>query len=113
MSDKHQCCARVTNETGWHDHQCIRNGKVERDGKWYCGQHDPIAVEQRDRKRRDIWRLEAAAIDARHALNGCLGQIIDRIMSGEDIDCGAVRTEYGALLKDKADAEAALRAAKG
>jgi len=27
--------------------QCSRKGVVERDGKWYCKVHDPIAVDKR------------------------------------------------------------------
>jgi hypothetical protein len=31
-----------------HSSRCSRKGKVERDGKRYCGQHDPVAVKEKD-----------------------------------------------------------------
>lgn len=46
-----QCCNRVSD--GWHSRQCTRSAKVERDGKWYCGQHDPVAIEAKDKARRE------------------------------------------------------------
>lgn len=32
---------------GRHMSKCTRQAKVERDGVFYCGQHDPIAVQKR------------------------------------------------------------------
>lgn len=31
--------------------RCWNKGRVKRDGKWYCGQHDPEKVSERARKR--------------------------------------------------------------
>lgn len=31
--------------------QCKNQGSIERYGKWYCGKHDPIAIEQRQNSR--------------------------------------------------------------
>lgn len=53
---------------------CTHKAKVERDGKWYCGQHDPVArKEKQDAKyakrraenvvRDARWRLERAALE--------------------------------------------------
>ena len=42
MATEQWCSERVY--TSFHDHLCPRKGKVERNGKWYCGQHDPEAV---------------------------------------------------------------------
>lgn len=39
---------------------CVKVGKVERDGKWYCGYCDPVAQAAKDRAR-------ITAIDARIA----------------------------------------------
>lgn len=38
---------------GWHHHSCMRNATVERDGKWYCPGHDPIAIEKRKQKAEE------------------------------------------------------------
>lgn len=56
------CSKTVYGRGRWpQPHGCIRNGSVERDGKWYCAQHDPVAKKERDAERR-------AAADARWAV---------------------------------------------
>ena len=44
--------------SGLRSHRCTRNGVVERDGKFYCKKHDPVAVRQRDDARRVAWAAE-------------------------------------------------------
>lgn len=39
---KHQCCKRVYSNNTWH----------ERDGKWYCGIHDPVKIKAKDDARQ-------------------------------------------------------------
>ena len=83
MSDKKadQCGARVRRGSGRRATygQCIKRGTVERNGKWYCGQHDPQAVEDRRQKAKSRFnadmqenvrrqRLAAAAPDLLEAL---------------------------------------------
>ena len=51
----------------WRGMQCARAGKVERDGKWYCKQHDPVAVAERKAERDRKWRAECDAKDAARA----------------------------------------------
>lgn len=45
-----RCSARVYDK--WRidvsGHQCTRAAKVEVEGKWYCGTHEPAAVKRRD-----------------------------------------------------------------
>ena len=43
---------------GFHRVRCSRNGKVERGGKWYCKQHDPVAVEERRVVRQREWEAK-------------------------------------------------------
>lgn len=31
----------------YHCSPCHNNATIERDGKWYCSKHDPVAVERR------------------------------------------------------------------
>ena len=40
-------------DRGWGTHSdCLYPGKVERDGMWYCGIHDPARLEKRDAEYR-------------------------------------------------------------
>lgn len=53
--DVQRCCVRVTGSSVWHKYPCSRTAKVERNGKWYCGQHDPEAVKRRQEKSEQRW----------------------------------------------------------
>ena len=65
----HQCQKIVYGErSSW---QCGFAGKVERDGKWYCGKHDPVAIKERDDKRRKQHKREMDIRSARMKIAGC------------------------------------------
>jgi hypothetical protein len=76
---KHKCCAKIWDSI-WRKHKpCSRFGKLEREGKWYCATHDPVAIKIADEKRNAkfkeelkermrIHRLHAAAPDLLEAL---------------------------------------------
>jgi hypothetical protein len=52
-----RCEASVaSNGFGYRPLQCSREGSVERDGKWYCKQHDPEAVAERKRQLSEVLR---------------------------------------------------------
>jgi|TARA_R100000049_G_C1928320_1_gene72462 hypothetical protein len=77
MTTQGQCAKAVWHPVGsWgHSAGCTRNATIERNGKWWCWQHDPEAVKKR-REKRDAegdaehdakmarWRREAAAMAA-------------------------------------------------
>lgn len=48
---------------GYHSRQCSRSACIEREGKVYCKQHDPVAVKARDDARSAKWqaRMSEAA----------------------------------------------------
>lgn len=59
--EKHRCCAKLSESGrfGWmHPRNCRLAAKIERDGEWYCGTHDPVRVAERDQRRRDRWHLQ-------------------------------------------------------
>lgn len=59
-------CSRIVPSKGMgiQFHKCTRSGSVIRGGKWYCKQHDPVAVkakhDERSRKWNDEWNAKAA-----------------------------------------------------
>ncbi len=55
MSEKHTCCEIVYEKDGvWaSNHICGKTAKYERDGKHYCGIHDPVSIVERQRKRNE------------------------------------------------------------
>jgi hypothetical protein len=50
MTTKRDCSGRAYEVTG--SHRCFRNATVQRDGQWWCWQHDPERVEANKKKRR-------------------------------------------------------------
>ena len=52
-----KCSRRIYNGRGFSS-ACTRNGRVEREGKWYCGQHDPVAVAQRREALLEEWERQ-------------------------------------------------------
>lgn len=69
---KNQCCGRVAGQ--WRSHQCSRNGKLEHDGKFYCGLHHPPTVLAKRDAQSAAWakeweekRIASAAVEAAKA----------------------------------------------
>ena len=60
-----QCSERVHDaDTSWpRYHPCSRKGKVERDGKQYCTQHDPERVKARRAEQDAQWKAKYDARD--------------------------------------------------
>ena len=46
-----RCCEKVWQEYRWG--KCTRDASVERDGKWYCWQHDPERTARKEQVRRE------------------------------------------------------------
>lgn len=63
MADSTQCSAFIKYGDSWHAPRCTRPGKVQRDGKWFCGVHNPVRAEQRREKREAEWRARERRID--------------------------------------------------
>ena len=48
---KQGCAARVWRSYSYGSSGCSRPGTVERDGQWFCRQHDPVAADERHKAR--------------------------------------------------------------
>ena len=63
-----KCSERVHDKGRWPSfHQCPRPGSVERDGKFYCKQHDPVAVRSKRDARDAKWESDWNAACAKNA----------------------------------------------
>ena len=51
-----QCSAKVWDYTGFHQNQCSKKAKVERDCKYYCTIHDPEYIKEKARKSDEKYR---------------------------------------------------------
>jgi uncharacterized Zn finger protein (UPF0148 family) len=59
-----RCEASTPGWRGYHTKQCRNRAKIERDGKFYCGTHDPVAVKAKREKQAAVERLKWARIRA-------------------------------------------------
>jgi hypothetical protein len=62
--DSPRCCGK-SYDRYYGATQCTKRGKVERDGKSYCGIHDPVAVKARKQVRDDAWKAKRDTEDKR------------------------------------------------
>jgi hypothetical protein len=71
MSEKKTCCTKVYGPGYFRGRCCGKTAKIERNGEWYCGTHDPVRVEERRKERREAgharWDAEQAARKAKEA----------------------------------------------
>jgi len=77
------CCVKV-----WHDYYfnktCSRKGKVQVDGKWYCGQHDPNAVAKKNAERQAKWDRDMAISSAKCAKDRAVRDFADACVVTKD-----------------------------
>lgn len=65
-SDMGMCCATTRGDTtavrGWRtSRRCTKAATVERDGKPYCGTHDPVRVAERREQSMAAWTMKMNA----------------------------------------------------
>jgi hypothetical protein len=85
QTEKHVCCETVRGEkTGWRYsyHACSRRATFERNGKWYCGTHDPEKIAAKSKMRESKWKADFAAERARRAFVSACESAIRAIASG-------------------------------
>ena len=78
---EHACSKRVYSGERWDfgGHPCSRKGTVERDGRWWCKQHDPEAMKAREAKRDAAYRAEQ---EVKEATIRSAQALIDRLGAG-------------------------------
>ena len=66
MTQSGMCSERVYREGDpWHSHPCAKKGTVERNGKPYCGVHDPQKVAARQATRNAEYLAARGGQDAK------------------------------------------------
>lgn len=60
-SVKHRC--EGTKSLGFHSRRCKNAATFNRDGKWYCKQHDPVSKAEYERLRDAKWDAKWKARD--------------------------------------------------
>ena len=110
--EKHQCCQTYYKSHWQPDYLCESNAKYERDGKWYCGHHDPVAIAEKNRKRKEAFKAQFQAREDRReqakrqsevtSRMFAMAQLVDRALRGvaSREEAEAVREEWSSLVAD-------------
>jgi len=61
MIENYKCCEQVYSGSPYFPYTCGKTAKVERDGKHYCGIHDPVRRAEKQREKREAWDAEYEA----------------------------------------------------
>ena len=62
--EKKTCCFKVYSVGSFYGKVCVNKAKVERVGKWYCGTHDPVAVNTKRNAKEAGWQIERERVFA-------------------------------------------------
>jgi len=65
---------------------CQKPAKMQHDGKWYCGVHDPVKRKAKDAERQAAWAAQYEANKKKRALEAAAPELlaICKIFLGED-----------------------------
>lgn len=61
MIENYKCCEQVYSGSPYFPYTCGKTAKVERDGKHYCGIHDPVRLAEKRRRNQKAWDAEYEA----------------------------------------------------
>ena len=95
-------CDKVVQYEGLarYSHGCEKTGKVEVEGNWYCGVHDPIRRAEKDKSRSDKWKRESEVRDAKRNIEMAEKNVLRRIR--EDAAWPPAEAIYALKLADEA-----------
>jgi len=104
-------------------HPCGKPAKVQREGKWYCGKHDPVKVAERQARVDTKYKAEVKDQEAFYAakrLKDAKAEAFDEIVEAltnllrvDDDWHGAVNSEMATAREDARAALARAREIKG
>lgn len=82
-----RCSALVWDRNTWRYVSCSRKGTIQRNGEWYCWQHDPEVKKKRDEKRERRYLGEQEEMHRKWAAlkvcNGVSTEILESLPKGE------------------------------
>ena len=115
MAEKHACCAEVWRGTEWRPRKeaCGCKASFERDGKWYCKRHDPVAKAEKQEEKQRVANAEWAVMEKRHRLEQAAPDLLAALKA--TVDPLELYHAYGWPDRNGviANAKAAIRKAEG
>lgn len=78
MGSIHRCC-EIVMDGNW-PRQCYRGGKIDREGKRYCKQRDPVAVAARREVSNAKWKVRWGRDRLRDRVRDARDKIADAVL---------------------------------
>jgi uncharacterized Zn finger protein (UPF0148 family) len=78
------CCALVRAGSQWHRIACGKTAKVEHEGKWYCGIHDPVKKAAKDKEREAKWKAQWELDAQRNRMQSAAPELYERLQATTD-----------------------------
>jgi cytochrome c556 len=79
-----QQCSEMVSRGAWsRQSPCTRPGTIERDGKLYCKQHDPVAKAEKRAARDKVWEAEWARERAHHDRIAAMSKFFENVPTVE------------------------------
>lgn len=111
LSAAERCTSNVWSDWSRRDARCTRRGTVERDGRLYCGQHDPEAAKAKRLARDSRWKLERKAADADDLIVDTARDVVASVLASKESTLPAAVAESRRVLLDAIDVAKNARAA--
>lgn len=54
-------CIDTVHQGNWHSSRCMKRGKVQREGKWFCTVHDPVRRREKQYASYEAYISKSAA----------------------------------------------------
>jgi hypothetical protein len=103
-----KCSAMVYSIGNWRATECGNKGKVERDGKWFCGTHDPVAQALKRSLRDKQWETERAAQSKADALTYAAPDLLKACKAAAKL-----MSDWGIIGEEVDECNAAIATAEG
>ncbi len=95
-------CAHIKHDISIQN-RCKYPGKVQRDGEWWCGQHDPERLLAKARARAKYIQAEQKALDVLYAARDKITALVEKHPDFQKLNAKvkAAEDEYHLLLKGR------------
>jgi hypothetical protein len=103
MTSKIRCAEMIMPRDAWSfkRHQCDNTGKVERNGQWYCGLHDPEKTAAKQKAQKDKWETEYWLKTINGKLEAIRMDLFLRVMHSKDPNYADIVEKAAPLLLEK------------
>lgn len=85
MSDK--TCGESVSDGIWNRKPCANPAKVERNGKFYCGVHDPVRLAKLRSKQDAIYADRFEARNKKHQIERAAPELLAALQALDDACC--------------------------